>query len=327
MEVQVFGVGAMILPLQPESSMRTTLLLAGLYLVAPSFRLSVLASFRPTAVPPSTVQAPPGTDIYVASLTRAGPDLRVGAAVNLTARPGYDNQPFFSPDGKSLYFTSVRGGQSDIYRHDFGTRTTTQVTATPESEYSPTVMPDGKHLSVVRVERDSTQRLWAFTLDGSAVKPILDSIKPVGYHAWLNADTVFVFVLGSPATLRRAELAHGTAEIVARDIGRCISLVPGRRAISYVQRDSAGGTIRSLDPVTGSSTELIRLPEGTEFYAWTPNGEMLSARGNELLRWRAGDKAWSPVASFPEPGLRRISRIAVSGAGDRVALVGEEPAP
>ena len=314
--------------------MRPTLLLAGLCSIIPSARLPdrpgcVVASLRPSvsaSLRPS-VQAPPGTDVYVAPLKRSGGTLTVGEPVNVTARPGYDNQPFFSPDGKSLYFTSVRGGQSDIYRHDFGTRATRQVTNTPESEYSPTVTPDGKHLSVVRVERDSTQRLWAFTLDGVAVKPILDSIKPVGYHAWLNADTVFVFVLGSPATLRRAELAHGTAEIVARDIGRGVFRIPGRRAISYVQRDSAGGTIRSLDPVTSASTELIRLPEGTEFYAWTPDGEILSARGNELLRWRQGDNGWSPVASFPEAGLRKISRIAVSGAGDRIALVGEEPAP
>lgn len=307
--------------------MRPTLLLASLCWTIPSARppvrpLCVCASLRPA------VQSPPGTDIYLAALGRGpGGGLTVGAPLNVTARPGYDNQPSFSPDGTLLYYTSSRGGQSDIYRYDAATKATAQVTATPESEYSPTVMPDGKHLSVIRVERDSTQRLWAFTLAGAAVKPILDSIKPVGYHAWLNADTVFVFVLGQPATLRRAELAHGTAEILARDIGRGIFKIPGRRAISFVQRDSSGGTIRSLDPVTGAATDLVRLPQGNEFYTWTPDGALLSASGNRLLRWRSGDAGWSEVARFTEPGLQKISRIAVSPSGDRIALVGEEPAP
>src|ERR1044071_4416067 len=295
--------------------MRATFLLAGFALVVPSFRLSVLPS----------VQAPSGTDIYVAPLERSAGTLTVGEPVNVTARAGYDNQPFFSPDGRSLYYTSARGGQADIYRYDFAARTSAQVTATPESEYSPTVMPDGKHLSVVRVERDPTQRLGAFTLAGAAVKPVLDSIKPVGYHAWLSADTVFVFVLGQPATLRRAEVARGTAEIWARDIGGPIARIPGRREISYVQRDSTGGTIRSLDPVTGAASDLVRLPEGTEFYAWTPAGEILSASGGRLLRWRRGEKEWTEVTRYTQPALQKISRIAVSNAGDRIALVGEEP--
>src|SRR5437870_10330194 len=143
--------------------MRATLLLAGLVSIIPSGSPPV----RPGCVVASMrlcVQAPPGTDIYVASLTRAAGGLEVGEPLNVTARPGYDNQPAFSPDGKTLYYTSYRGGQSDIFRYELGSRTTAQVTATPESEYSPTVMSDGKHLSVIRVERDSTQRLWAFTL-------------------------------------------------------------------------------------------------------------------------------------------------------------------
>src|SRR5438552_3124197 len=173
---------------------------------------------------PLAAQAPPGTDIYVAPLSRSGSALRVGTPVNLTARPGYDNQPAFSPDGRSLYYTSARNGQTDIYRYDFDAARLVQVTATPESEYSPTVMPGGKRISVIRVERDSTQRLWSFTLDGSYPRLVLDSLRPIGYQLWLSADTVFVFVLGNPATLRRAELTRGTADILARDIGRTLLL-------------------------------------------------------------------------------------------------------
>jgi dipeptidyl aminopeptidase/acylaminoacyl peptidase len=270
-------------------------------------------------------QAPPGTDIFVMPLTPSGSGLRVGPAVNITARAGYDNQPFFAPDGKSLYFTSQRGGQTDIYRYDLAAGTTTQITRTPENEYSPTIMPDGKHFSVIR---DSLQFLWSFTLDGTpAAKPLLDSIRPIGYHTWLNADTVFVFVLGTPATLRRAELAHGTAAVMASDIGRALLKVPGRRAISYAQRDSTGFWVRVIDPVTGQGESLVRLPEGNEFFTWTSEGSLLSASGNRLMRWRPGEKEWSEIARFGEPGLQQISRLALSPSGDRLALVSGEPAP
>ncbi len=273
-------------------------------------------------------QGPPGTDIYLVPLTRSGGSLRTGTARNLTVRPGYDNQPAFAPDGRSIFYTSERGGQTDIYRVDLGSGQSTRVTDTPESEYSTTFMPDGRHLSMVRVERDSTQRLWSFTLDGKPVAPVLEQIKPVGYHAWLDAGTVFVFVLGNPATLQRADIRSGKATVLARDIGRTILVIPGRRAISFAQRDSAGGplSLRELDVATGAIKPLAPLPRGNEFVAWSPGRELFSASGNALLLWNRSAEIWDTLTRFTEPGLQRISRLAVSPGGDQIALVGDEPA-
>jgi hypothetical protein len=73
-----------------------------------------------------------------------------------------------------------------------------RVTYTPEGEFSPAVMPDGKDISVVRVEADGTQCLWRVVDKGqkSETSVILADIKPVGYHAWIDERTVALFVLG-----------------------------------------------------------------------------------------------------------------------------------
>ena len=102
----------------------------------------IAAAFLVLALQPAT--PPPNTDIFLASLSNVSGALTVGQPVNATNSPGYDNQPSFTPDGRQVLFTSNRGGtQTDIYRYEIAGRTVARVTDTPESEYSPTVTPDG----------------------------------------------------------------------------------------------------------------------------------------------------------------------------------------
>src|SRR3989442_341427 len=97
---------------------------------------------------PSPSTPPSPSDIFIVDVktkldrkTRTD-ELKFGAPKKVTDFAGYNNQPFFMPDGRSLLYTSIRNKQADIYRYDLNTGATTQVTNTPESEYSPTLMPD-----------------------------------------------------------------------------------------------------------------------------------------------------------------------------------------
>lgn len=270
--------------------------------------------------------APPATDIYLAEIRVTNRRVSVGAPVNVTARPGYDNQPFFRRDGRAFLYTSVReDGQADIYRYDLGRKTSIRLTATPESEYSPTPLPEGDGFSVVRVEVDSTQRLWAFAADGSRPRIVLDSIKPVGYHAWGDAHTLVLFVLGSPPTLQIADAGFPTArgEVFAKDIGRSLQRIPGRASVSFVQRDSlAGPALAELDIRRRRVAKLAEVPPGADFFAWTPDGIVLTASGTTLYQWdsRRGG-AWEQVVDLAAAGLGDVTRLAVSPKGDRLAIV------
>ena len=277
-------------------------------------------------VAPVRAQAP-GTEVFLVKLTRHGSGLELGEPRNLTNRPGYDNQPSFSPDGRFILYTSAReDAQADIYRYDLGRGTASKFTDTPESEYSATVMPGGKEVSVIRVERDSTQRLWAFPLAGGAPRLLVERVKPAGYHAWLDASTVALFVLGSPATLQVVDLASGQSRILLSDIGRSLHKGPGKRLVSVTQTVAEGTAwIVEVDPATGGVTPLVKTVPGSQDYAWTPDGSILMAGGATVYRFRPGtDSAFVPVGELKGPGVQKIGRLAVSTKGDWLAIVSEE---
>jgi dipeptidyl aminopeptidase/acylaminoacyl peptidase len=281
---------------------------------------SIVLSQTPT---PSPTPAPPATDIFLIDVTptRAG-NLKLGQPVKITGWDGYNNQPSFMPDGKSILYTSIREKQADIYLYDISGTATTQVTNTPESEYSPTLTPDGKSISVVRVEGDGTQRLWKFPLAGGAPSLILEKIKPVGYHLWFDSDTLVLFVLGKPNTLQLVDLRSGKAEVIAENPGRILRRVPHENKFSFVHKVSdQEWLVKTFDLKTRNVATFIKTFPGAEDYAWTPSGVLLMANGSKLFARKKSDFAWEELADFSNAGLKNITRIAVSPKGNRIALV------
>ena len=272
----------------------------------------------------------PNTDVYLAPLSRRGDTLFVGAAENVTQRAGYDNQPSFLPDASALLYTVIgTDGQADIWRYQIRTRRSVRVTATPESEYSATVMPGGSRFSVVRVERDSTQRLWSFAFDGSDPQLVLPALRPVGYHAWLGPNRLVAFVLGAPSTLHVLNRDGSRDEVRARDIGRALQRIPGQGWYSFTRRDSTKGLWITAQPFEGGPVApLVRAPADNEYHAWTPEGALLSATQGAIVRWNArtgNDGEWIPVATIP--GVKNISRLVVSPDGRWLAFVAEPVSP
>jgi dipeptidyl aminopeptidase/acylaminoacyl peptidase len=266
----------------------------------------------------------PSTDVFLAPLSLTPSSVTVGPLANITNRPGYDNQPSFTPDGRAMLFTSVHDdGQSDIYRFDVATKAITRVTATAESEYSATVMPDGTRFSTIRVERDSTQRLWSFALDGSNPTVVIAPLKPVGYHAWLDATTLAMFVLGRPNALVVGNVQTGKLDTVARNIGRSLAKLPDGSGFSYAQTGDSGATmLRGMNPKTRATWDIVRLPRGAQDVAWLRDGRLLTASGTHLLVWKKGDADWREVADLAAAGFTEGSRLAVSPDEKWIAIVG-----
>ncbi len=319
--------------------MRRHFVLHGL-LAAVAFTVSVApapAGQQPAAqsqAQPAARPAPalPDTEVYLVSL--ADPEAwTAGAVTNVSSSPGYDNQPSFMRDSRSVLFTSNRDGkQSDIYRYWIADRKLTQLTTTPESEYSATIVPSGNGFSVIQVEADNTQRLWQFSFGvraGSALQSsvVLSELKPIGYHAWIDADTVMVFVLGQPATLQRASPGSALAEVVTGDIGRSLVSIPNARAVSFTARDENGvWWIKRYDADTREVRALIEAAQAAEgasepHTAWSRDGRLFMASGTKILWWKEGAADWAPLGDLAAAPLTNISRLAVSPDGRWLAFV------
>lgn len=271
---------------------------------------------------------PLDTDVLLADLhwEGSGPPA-IGRPRNVTRRPDYDNQPHFLPDDSGFWYTvnDPHTGQADIYRYDLDAETVSRVTmSSPESEYSATPLPDGTGISVVRVEADSTQRLWRFDADGSNAEVLLEDVEPVGYHAWIDQSTVAIFVLGDPPTLRLADLRTGQARVIAEDIGRSLQRVPDGPDVSFVQRHADGtSTIMRLPGDGGDPQPIIETVGGGDFHAWAPDGTLLMAEGGVIhAAPPATPREWAPIADFSELNIT-ITRLAVSPDASHIAMVAE----
>jgi WD40 repeat protein len=284
---------------------------------------SVGASGQTPSPAPTPATTPPASDIFIIDVTSHNGQTKLGQPVKINTSVGYNNQPSFMPDGQSILYTSIRDKQADIYRYDLRGGATTQITKTPESEYSPTLMPDGKSISVVRVEADGTQRLWKVPLAGGAPSLILEKIKPVGYHLWIDDHTLALFILGKPNTLQIVDTRTEKAEIIAENPGRILRRIPHQNKFSFVHKISdKEWAIKAFDLRTRTSASLIDTLPGVEDYAWLPSGLLLMAKDSKLFSViPLTGKAWSEVADFSNAGLKNITRIAVSPKGDKIAVV------
>ena len=179
---------------------------------------------------------------------------RLGRPRGSPTAPGYDNQPAFSADGRSLYFTAIEDGQSDIQRYDLATpRRRARSRSTPESEFSPTPAPDGRAL---RGARRGERHAAALALPGgrraraAAARRQARRLPRLGRRRHARAVRA-----RRPADAAASPIAAPDAPRRWRgDVGRCIRPVPGR-AGRQLRREGRAGRVVA---VRGARPALAR---------------------------------------------------------------------
>lgn len=280
------------------------------------------------AIPAGDVAAQsPSTDIFVADLRVAGTAIEIGAPVNVTSRPGYDNQPWFTRDGAALLYNAEIDAQTDIFRYDLTTGGRTQLTHTADNEYSPSLTPAGE-LLVVRWPVDmSMGALWRYSAAAEPIAPHPASVERIGYYGVIDGDRIAVFVNDSARTFVVADGSTGERRVILTDMaGSPPQRIPGEEAVSFMMpADDDSVWIHRLDLATGDITKIAPAVGESRSYAWLPGGVLLMPSASAVYAFDTGsDVGWREAARFADPALANIVRIAVSAAADRVALVAEQ---
>lgn len=246
---------------------------------------------------------------------------------NVSNAAGYDNQPSFSADGKTILFSSMRDGiQTDVYAYSTPSGPLEQVTKTKESEYSPEFMPGGKYITAVTVEADEAQRIWKCRIDGRKRKVLMRDQYNVGYYCALPNMHYAMFVLPEPFTLQYVQAKEQGSLVLDKKIGRSIKKVPGASAFIYLNKaDSSGWIIKQYNYDTRNLERVCTIAPVAEDLCFGPDANIYMAYGSKIyyFDYRKTNK-WYLMMDLQTFGIEEIYRLAFSPDGQYLTFVASE---
>lgn len=270
----------------------------------------------------SAAIAQQSTEVYLFDLAEKESGFELLNPINVSDNEGYDNQPSFTEDGKSLLYASTRNEQTDILWYDIESGSKRWISDTPGGEYSPVLMSDGEHISAVRLDPDGLQLLYKYSIKDGSSEVLIPNLK-IGYYSWFLTSRIVAFVLGEPATLQEIDLAHNEIVAVDENPGRSIHYIPATKSYSYVDKsDPDDWKIMKAVPNNSEWTEEITstLP-GSEDMVWLNIYTIVMGKDDKLYHFdtRSESTNWKLFADLSEFGLSGITRLAKNG--NKIAVV------
>jgi len=266
--------------------------------------------------------AVPESDVYLVQAIFRNGSIAFGGVKNITERPGYDNQPSFDINGNLLYVSIREDKQAEIYKYDMEKKFISKFTVSKTSEYSPRQCPDGKFISHVTVEKDSTQRIWKTDIATGLFQKILtEKSDSIGYYTWLNDSTIAFAKITKPMSLWSTNIKSGKETFLASDIGRSMS-VSGEGLLYYTHMIENKRWLMRVEE-DGKHQPLIEFQDGaSEDFCFAPGNIILNAK-NGMLYFTDHDfsKGWKATADWERAGIKNIQRLALSPDGKWLALV------
>lgn len=268
----------------------------------------------------STCYAQMDTEIYLFDFENQDGIYKLTNEKNITQRDGYDNQPYFSHDGKYVYYSSIHGeNNSDIYRYCLEEQTTQQITTTPEAEYSPTILDKHNNFSTVRVEKDNTQRIWKF----SQGKPqlVAEHIDQIGYHCWLNSTTIAIFRIEKTMNLKIISTKSKQMQHVANNIGRALLLDPSDNKLLYLSKENPEEFVicKLLDVENIAVQQVAKTIGQGEDFTCTKKGEIVMADANKVYVYQNGN--WNLIFDGKDKLSGIFNRIALNVDNSKICVV------
>jgi Tol biopolymer transport system component len=181
-------------------------------------------------------------DVYVVSVNGGTPR-------RMTTDPAEDKWPYWSHDGKWIYFSSTRTGREEIWK--MPSRGGEAVPITRNSGDAPQESPDGKFLYYMKGWPDSTS-VWRASVDGNQEAKVLDSVHSEGQ--W-TVGKKGIYFFKTPDKMGRSDIClyeFSTGQIkriltIQHPVDNHIAVSPDGRTILYPQADESGSTLMLVE--------------------------------------------------------------------------------
>jgi len=268
----------------------------------------------------------PDSEIHLFDLTLKGGSYRLTNGRNISNNKDYDSQPYFTPNSKTLLFTSARDGkQTDVYEYDLKNNQTTQLTHTEHSEFSPKPVGDTGNISFVSEGFNPYQSVWQLDRKTNKQSWLFNSKEPVGYYHLndLTGDVLFWSRYGW--SVQYLNIRRNQNRFVSGNaIPSTPQQIPNSNRFSFVHRQTNGQVwIKAFDPKDFSITPIAPIFDSNYEYGWAPNGDILRFDGSKLSVWPKGNIGyqWKSGQDLSEILKGKLGRLAVSSNGKFIAVV------
>jgi len=177
-------------------------------------------------------------DVYVVSVNG-------GVPRRMTTDPAEDKWPYWSHDGKWIYFSSTRSGREEIWKMPSSGGEAVQITR--NSGDIPQESSDGKFLYYMKGWPDAVS-VWRASVDGNREAKVLDSVHSEGQWA-VGKEGIYFF--RPPDKMGNSEICFyefATGQIrkvltIQRPVNNRIAVSPDGRTILYPQYDESGSVL------------------------------------------------------------------------------------
>jgi len=279
----------------------------------------------------------------------------------ITAYPGYQNTPTFSPDGQTIAFSwgGPEGGDPSIYVQRLDADTPRRLTNASARDRRPVWLPDGEHIGFLRDDGPDRFAVMVVPVVGAGEQRVAtveaDSTAPPRIEWSRDGKKLYSSERMAPRAQQRIveiDLASGQRRTLTQPGGATavegvpgddeLALSPDGKSIAFRRRSDAGAGEVFMARVGGDARQVTHDNSGIVGLAWSRDGQSLivsSRRASSLQRlWRFRIDGGEPVvltdaslgASFPSVSARDGSIVYASRYLDsniwRIDLTGRAPA-
>jgi TolB protein len=211
-----------------------------------------------------------------------------GAGSTPVTRNGSINlSPVWSPDARSLAFTSYKQGYPDLYRiFPFERRPEQSVAAFHGVNIAPAFSPDGRSLAMT-LSKDGNPEIYVLNLANGAMKRLTRHAGIDSEPSWSPNGRQIAFLsdrTGSPNIYVMDAEGTSVRQLTSGGFHTQPRWSPRGDTIAYTQR--AGAHDIWLVDVDGSNPRRLTSGGDNQSPTWAPSGRHLAFQSNRLGRWQ-----------------------------------------